>query len=505
MSTRTQKLLYNSLAAAIYSFTSVIVGLILPRLIITTFGSELNGLTASIRQIVSYLTYLEAGLGASFIYALYKPLAHDERDMINNLITQAKKSYIKTSIMYLAGTLMLSLVYPAVIQRGEIEYLTASLLVIVIGMSGVLEFYTLAKFRVLIVADQKAYIINYMSFITLLLNLGLSIVLIKLNASIIMVMLIPLVSLLFRTIILNIYVKKQYPYINYKGQSNTMVLDKRFDAMLMEISKTINLSFPVVAISLFCSMQIVSVYAIYNLVFSGIKTVLQIITNGISASFGNIMAKGENKILQKANEEFEVLVYSTLSFLYACTLILIIPFITVYVMGVKDSDMYIDFSYGLLFVIWGYLHNSRLPQTSLISAGGLFKEARFTNLSQIVLVVTLLLVLVPTFDLKGALIAMIISALYKTIAMIIIVKKEIINNSGLITSIRLFRGFIIIAICYIPFMGFIKIVPTNLYEWFLYAIPVSIWCITITTFTLIIFDRKIFFNLIIRFKKIARI
>lgn len=489
---RTQKLLYNSIAAAIYSIASVIVGLILPRLVIAAYGSDINGLTVSIKQFVSYLTYLEAGLGASFIYALYRPLAQDEQTNVNNLVSQANKAYIKTSAMYLAGTIILAAAYPAVIQRGEASYSMVSILVAAIGISGALDIYTLSKFRVLLVSDQKAYIVNYMSLIALIVNFGLSIILICIKANIILVNLIPLASLMVRTAVLNNYIKKHYPYIDYKGKTDTLVLDKRYDAMLMEVSKTINLSLPIVTISLFGSLQTVSVYSVYNLVFSGLKSILHVITNGVTASFGNIIAKDEKKTLQKANEEFEVFLYAALTFLYSCTLILIIPFIRLYVKGISDSNVYIDFSYGVLFVLWDFLHNARLPHTSLIAAAGMYRAARTANISQVILMVVLLFGLVPKYQIRGALIAMAVSALYKTIKMIFIVKKEIIYNSVWVTGFRIIRGLITIVICYIPFALCIRIESVTLFQWIIAAMPVGVWCLFVTVCINLIFDRFFF-------------
>ena len=62
----------------IYSFgiriIILILGFILPRLLITSFGSEVNGLLSTVTQIFAYLALLEAGIGNSAVNALYKPL-----------------------------------------------------------------------------------------------------------------------------------------------------------------------------------------------------------------------------------------------------------------------------------------------------------------------------------------------------------------------------------------------------------------------------------------------
>lgn len=52
---------------------TIILGFFIPRLIMVNYGSEANGLIASIVQIISYLALLEAGVGAASIQALYKP------------------------------------------------------------------------------------------------------------------------------------------------------------------------------------------------------------------------------------------------------------------------------------------------------------------------------------------------------------------------------------------------------------------------------------------------
>ena len=56
-------------------FVTVICGFILPPLIIVHFGSAMNGMVSSIKQFISYLNIVEAGVGGAAIVALYKPLA----------------------------------------------------------------------------------------------------------------------------------------------------------------------------------------------------------------------------------------------------------------------------------------------------------------------------------------------------------------------------------------------------------------------------------------------
>ena len=74
---RTQKFALNSLTSMVSQIVVMAAGMITPRLMIATYGSEMNGLVSSLNQFISYITLVEAGIGGAAIYSLYKPLAEE--------------------------------------------------------------------------------------------------------------------------------------------------------------------------------------------------------------------------------------------------------------------------------------------------------------------------------------------------------------------------------------------------------------------------------------------
>ena len=72
---RKRRLFYNTISSLIFQLTTIICGFILPRLILTAFGSEVNGLVNSIIQFLGIISFLELGVGAVVQSTLYKPLA----------------------------------------------------------------------------------------------------------------------------------------------------------------------------------------------------------------------------------------------------------------------------------------------------------------------------------------------------------------------------------------------------------------------------------------------
>ena len=67
---RKRRLFYNTISSLIFQLTTIICGFILPRLILTAFGSEVNGLVSSLNQFLSYITLVEGGITGVIVAGL---------------------------------------------------------------------------------------------------------------------------------------------------------------------------------------------------------------------------------------------------------------------------------------------------------------------------------------------------------------------------------------------------------------------------------------------------
>ena len=83
---RSKKALFNVISSLALQIVVVICGFIVPRLLIGTFGSSVNGVVTSISQFLGYITLLESGVGGVVRAALYKPLAQKNTKSISVII-----------------------------------------------------------------------------------------------------------------------------------------------------------------------------------------------------------------------------------------------------------------------------------------------------------------------------------------------------------------------------------------------------------------------------------
>ena len=63
------------ISVVLCQIVTIAISFILPRLYIENFGSGVNGVLSTVKQIFSYLCLLEAGVGLATSQALLKPVA----------------------------------------------------------------------------------------------------------------------------------------------------------------------------------------------------------------------------------------------------------------------------------------------------------------------------------------------------------------------------------------------------------------------------------------------
>lgn len=495
---RTKRAILNNITAGLLHITILLFSLIIPRLMIGTYGSKLNGLVSSTKQIVSYLQYLEMGISSALIFLLYRPLAHKEYDEVNPLITRGIKEYNKISLIYFIGVLFLSLIYPLLLSE-KIGYSTVFITVFIIGVYGAFEFFSFTKYKLLLQADQRGYVLDGITIVTTILQNITSIILILLGKSLTLVVLTPLLFLPIRSVFIQKFIQKKYTMVDYKAKPTNIKFESRSDAFLSGLSNSINISLPIILVSVIISLEMASVFFVYSMVFMGLTSIISVFRSGMGAIFGNIYAKNEENTFKNSKNYFEFILYLIISVLYAVALSLIIPFINVYIGDVADIN-YIYPMLGLLFTIWGVIHNARIPSEIIIDSTGQWKLARKTYIIQMIILVVGLFVLGKTLGANGFLIGMIIATLFKSIFVTNIANKKILKQSNKISVLRFIRMFLVVFLVNIPFIfNLLELKIDNLLYWGLNAVVIFVWASLVTVVVNIIFDFKTTKNLVNRY------
>ena len=106
----------NAVTGLITQLIIIALGLIVPRIMITNYGSDTNGLTNTLTQIFSYIALLEAGIGQSTRNALYKPITENDREGVCKILSVSRKYYWKITKYYAAIVVAMALLLPFILK-----------------------------------------------------------------------------------------------------------------------------------------------------------------------------------------------------------------------------------------------------------------------------------------------------------------------------------------------------------------------------------------------------
>ena len=132
MDKRMQRAKINALTTSLSQIVSTVIGIAIPWIMISYFGSEAYGATTSIASFLAYISLFEGGIGRVARSALYKPLAVGDEEQISSIYLAVKRFFSGIGLAFVGYTVILAIFYydiaeVSVFDRG---YIFALVLVI---------------------------------------------------------------------------------------------------------------------------------------------------------------------------------------------------------------------------------------------------------------------------------------------------------------------------------------------------------------------------------------
>lgn len=472
------KILKNISSSLIQKFISTIYYFIIPILIIRKFGSEVNGLVSSITQFVAYISLLELGIGPVIKFALFKPLTENNKKEISSILGASVKFFRKLSYIFAIYIIILCFFYPNTIKNFSNWYVVSLILIIAFGR--ISEYFFGMTYNLFLQADQKNYVANYTISITYILNIILILLLLKFNCSIHMVYLVTALTYAIRPVLLKVYFKKKYNYqINKKTDYK---IPQQWDCLVHHIASIVQNNTDVLILTIFNNLINVSIYSVYYMVTSGIRTIIQSFTTGIDALFGKIMAGENDYEIKDKFEQYIFSFYTITTAILSCTLILIIPFITLYTRNITDAN-YIQplFAYLMVFAEFSYV--SRYPYSNIVFAKGHFKQTSNFSILEPIINIILSMILVIKFGLIGVAIGTFVSMFIRTIGFMVYGSKNILKISVWHSFKYYIISFLEISLIFVIHLLIGNILVDSYFKWILMGL---ISFVTISAMILII-------------------
>ena len=415
----------NIAVSLLYQVIAAVIGLILPRFILTAYGSQTNGIIQAINQLLSYTVLLECGIGGMVTATFYKPLATNDSEAVSDIFNNTKRFFNKISYIYIAFVIGLTFASPIII-KSDYDFIYTTSMVLILGVSNYFNYYFSMAQTLLLKADCKLRIYQSFLLISIILNAIVSIILIKLGCGIHTVKATTAFIFLITPLASRFYVSKHYT-ISKKIFDKGRNLPEKKDGVIHHISYFIHKNTDIVILTIFRGIKEVSVYSVYNVVTVALESLLGAISNGIAATFGNIIALKQKDNLDKSFDLYNGINMIVSAFFCTVTAILIIPFVKIYTNGVTDIN-YIRPSFAWLLILSQWIYFIRIPFATTITSAGHYKETKKGAIGEVIINLVLSLILVKPFGLNGVIAGTLFSVIFETVYMVNYLSKNIISR-----------------------------------------------------------------------------
>lgn len=453
----------------------MIVGIIVPKIFITSYGSDTNGLISTLTQIFSYMALMEAGIGQAAKNAMYKPLADRDYDRVSYVTSIASRYYRRIALYYGIGVVALSVICPFVLKTG-IDHFTVFWIIILEGASKVITFYFNSTYTYFLAANGRSYINNEVNVIVSLITYVAKICLAMLGYNILFLQVTHLCLGIGMVIFYKKYFKKHYAWVDLNLAPKDEKLKDRNSYVVESLSWLAFSSTDMIVLSTFISTTLSSVYSVYTMIFNCLNTLINSVYTGVNY----FLSQSFHEDLERykcLHDGYTSIFLGGMTILLCTAYILILPFMSLYMGKVTDAQ-YVNPSLPFMFCLIQLFSWSRYVTGNLAGVAGYQKEQGRVSVIEAFINIVLSIALVHKFGIVGVLFASVIALPIKVIYITWLCECRILKRNPV-------KFLCILGVNYIYFIltvfanRFIDFTISNWLSFFIHGIIVFIICAVI--------------------------
>ena len=415
MGNRVNKSIKNIKVGVFFYVLSLVLAFFSRKIFLDCLGPEFIGLTGMLQNIMNYLGVAELGIGTSIIYFLYKPLQEDNHEKINEIMSMLAYLYRCIGFIIGGGGFIISLFFPfwfSDLSTGLFLVYFAFYSFLASSMMG----YIFNFRQLLVSANQKQYVVSgYFQTIAIVQSLT-QIILAYLYQNLYLWVCVGLFYTIIGCIVFNRRIRREYPWLKVdlkQGRQNLKnypeILKKTRQIFVQKFKDLFLYRSDEILVGAFVSVTHVAFYGNYTMITYKLIYLINILSDGLSAGVGNLLAEGNEKNTMKVFWEMTTARVFITGIVIFSLIMYIQPFIAVWVGPEYQLSMVII--YLLIFHLFIYLHN--MTVYIFIGASGLYGDIWAAWL-ELAVNVAVTFSLAPYYGIAGILLGKIISVFFIT-------------------------------------------------------------------------------------------
>ena len=413
MSERVHRSLMNIKVGMLFYILSLFLAFFSRKIFLDSLGAEFIGLTGALSNILSFLSVAELGIGTSITYFLYKPLQEDNRPKINDIMSVLAYLYRTIGLLMGLGGIIVSLFFPLIFAGQPVSLFTVYFAFFSFLASSVAG-YVINYRQLLVSANQKQYLVNsYFQTIAILQNI-VQILLAWYYKNIYLWVLVGLIFTIIGCIIFNRRISRAYPWLHIDTahgrhllKEYPEILRKTRQIFIQKIKNFILHRSDQILIFAFVSLRMVAFYDNYMIIINKVNYLVNILSDGMNAGIGNLIAEGNHNNTMKVFWELTAIRFLITGLVIFAFLMYMQPFVSCWL---GDQYRLSNIIVGLLLLNL-FITLSRGVVEMYISACGLFSDV-WAAWTELALNISVTLALAPFFGIAGILAGKIVSVIF---------------------------------------------------------------------------------------------
>lgn len=413
MSERVHRSVMNIKVGMLFYVLSLFIAFFSRKIFLDCLGAEFIGLTGMLMNIMSFLSVAELGIGTSIVYFLYKPLQEDNHQKINEVMSML--AYLYRCIGFIIGGagLIISIFFPF-----WFNHLSTGMPLVYFAFYSFLASsvagYIFNYKQLLVSANQKQYLVNaYFQTIGIIQSL-IQIILAYYYRNLWLWVAVGIIFSVIGIVMFNYRIQRIYPWlcINlHEGKQNLKkypeILQKTRQIFVQKIKNFILYRSDEILVGAFVSVTQVAFYGNYTIITSKLNFLVNILSDGMNAGVGNLVAEGNETNTIKIFWELTAIRFLITGAIIFGLLLFLQEFI-IYWFGAQyrldDIIIYLLLTNLFIFFSRGVVEN-------YISAYGLFSDV-WTSWLELAINICITLCLAPFYGIIGILLGKVFSIFF---------------------------------------------------------------------------------------------
>jgi O-antigen/teichoic acid export membrane protein len=387
----------------------MVVPFLMRTAMIYIMGVQYLGLNSLFVSIIQVLSLAELGVGNAMVFAMYKPIAQDDEQMICALMRLYRKYYrIIGSIIGVVGLALTPLV-PKLISSEVPEGMNIYILYLLNLATTVLTYWLFAYKNSLLQAHQRNDIVSWVTAGTYTVQWCLQLGVLLLYHNYYLYLVVALLTQVLNNVVSAVIVTRKYPKYKPAGKLSRETVksinQKIRDLFTAKIGGVVLKSSDTIVLSAFLGLTPLAIYQNYFFIVSSVTAIIETVLASMMAGLGNSYVLESREKNYRDLRKFSFLFLWLTGMCTCCFLGMYQPFMEIWV----GKELMLGMGEVMCFAGYFYVYVLNRLLNIYKDAAGLWHEDRFRPFITAVVNLGLNLLLVNVWGVYGVLLSTVIS------------------------------------------------------------------------------------------------